>query len=276
MATAKPWLEHTSWGQTSVKCQAMSEDMKALELLFDLHKDQDRQGPGCAAVTRKAIELAGLDSSQPLRIADLGCGSGASTLVLAQELNAQITAVDFAPLFLDKLKVDAERLGLNRKIEIQQGSMDELTFAPAELDVIWSEGAIYNLGFERGVQYCHGFLKPGGVLAVSEATWLTAERPDEIHQWWTSQYDGIATAAEQIQILESNGYALEAYFVEPEHCWMENYYQPLQQSFDDFLAKHNHGELAKEIIEGHVEEIAMYQKYKQYYSYGFYIAKKLG
>jgi hypothetical protein len=36
------------------------------------------------------------------------------------------------------------------------------------------------MGFEQGVAYWKRFLKPGGILAVSEITWLTATRPKAI------------------------------------------------------------------------------------------------
>ena len=38
-----------------------------------------------------------------MRIADIGCGTGASTLVLAENLNAEIVAVDLHPKFLKVL-----------------------------------------------------------------------------------------------------------------------------------------------------------------------------
>ncbi|MEZ4577662.1 MAG: class I SAM-dependent methyltransferase [Desulfobacterales bacterium] len=72
------------------------------------------------------------------------------TLLLARLLNAQVTAVDLFPDFLDVLEARAEHLGLSYKIKILCGSMDNLPFEEAEYDVIWSEGAIYNIGFEKG------------------------------------------------------------------------------------------------------------------------------
>ena len=73
------------------------------ELLIDLHRDAERQGPGGVEQTLRAIELAGLDRTAPLRIADLGCGTGAAAKVLAEHLNAEIVAVDTAQAFLDEL-----------------------------------------------------------------------------------------------------------------------------------------------------------------------------
>ena len=82
--------------------------MNDFQLLIDLHKRAKRQGPGGDSETRKSIALAMLGASEPLKIADIGCGTGASTMLLAHDLNAQVTAVDFLSDFIDVLKIRAE------------------------------------------------------------------------------------------------------------------------------------------------------------------------
>lgn len=93
-----------------------SLSMDDFKLLVDLHKHGARQGPGGDAETLQAISLARIDSREPLAIADVGCGTGASTLLLAQHLNAQITAIDFLPDFLDVLNDRAEQAGVADRI----------------------------------------------------------------------------------------------------------------------------------------------------------------
>lgn len=244
-------------------------------LLIDLHKSKKRQGPGGAAETDLALNLSGTDRSTPLKIADIGCGTGASTLLLAQKLNAQITAVDFLQEFLEVLKDEARNTGLSDQINTLCCSMAELPFTDGEFDVIWSEGAIYNIGFEKGIKEWKRYLKPGGLLVVSEITWLTASRPAEIQSYWEHEYLEIDMASSKFRILEKHGYSPVGYFVLPEHCWMENYYRPLQNGFKDFLDRHGHSEEAKAIIETEILEIEMYERYKSFYSYGVYIAKKM-
>ncbi|MEL7086376.1 MAG: methyltransferase domain-containing protein [Cyanobacteria bacterium J06597_1] len=248
--------------------------MDNLELLVDLHKHGDRQGPGGDSETNRAITLASLDESRWLKVADLGCGTGASTLCLANRLNADIVAVDFVPEFVDVLQSKVDASGLGRVVHPTVGSMEELEFSPNELDVIWSEGAIYNIGFESGVRYWRQFLKPNGVLAVSEITWLSDLRPDDIQSYWDAQYPEIETASAKIKVLEQAGYSPLGYFVLPERCWLDNYYHPLQGRFDAFLNRHSHNDEAQALVDAEIEEIAVFETFKLYFSYGFYIARK--
>ncbi|MEW8418878.1 MAG: methyltransferase domain-containing protein [Candidatus Thiodiazotropha endolucinida] len=244
------------------------------DLLVDLYKGNKRQGPGGDEQTKQALQLAGLvNSSQPLQMADIGCGTGASTLILAEKLNATITAVDLFQDFLDVLNGDAQKRGIADKIKTLAGSMEELPFDGGSLDVIWTEGAIYNMGFAKGVEYFKQFLKSGGILAASEITWLTNERPAEIQQHWDAEYPEIASASEKIKVLEEQGFILKGYFPLPESCWVENYYTPLENNLDRFIAKHE-SEDARTIVQAERTEIALYKKHGAYYSYGFYIAQK--
>ena len=249
--------------------------MDDYQLLIDLHKRANRQGPGGEAETEKALSLAMIDRTAPLKIADIGCGTGASTLLLARLLKAQITAVDFLQDFLEVLEGRAENMGLSEKITTLFCSMDNLPFGDEEYDVIWSEGAIYNIGFERGVKDWSRYLKAGGLLVVSEITWTTASRPSELQRHWESEYSEIDTASSKIGVLEKNGYSPISYFVLPEHCWLENYYRPMQNSFTEFLARNANNEEAQAIVEAEKKEISLYKKCKKYYSYGVYVARKL-
>ncbi len=250
--------------------------MEDYQLLIDLYKGANRQGPGGDAESEKAINLAMIDRSAPLKIADIGSGTGASTLLLARLLNARITAVDFLQDFLEVLEARAKNMGLSEKITTLVCSMDKLPFADEEFDVIWSEGAIYNIGFEKGVMDWNRYLKTGGLLVVSEITWMTSARPPELQNYWVGEYPEIDVASSKIGVLEQRGYSPIGYFVLPEHCWLDNYYRPMQDGFKDFLNRHGNSEAARSIVAAENREIELYEKYKTHYSYGVYIARKLG
>lgn len=248
--------------------------MDNLDLLISLHRKGYRQGPGGDAETRLAITLSGLSDRKNLNVADIGCGTGASTITLAKTLHAHITAVDFLPAFLEELNHRAKVAGVAGQITTLAASMADLPFGPASLDAIWSEGAVYNIGFETGIRNWRPFLKPGGILAVSELTWLSVERPVELDDHWSREYPEVATASEKMALLEAHGYTPVGYFPLPETCWLETYYRPMQARFDAFLAEHDHSKAAKAIVEAEQSEIGLYERFSAFVSYGYYVARK--
>ena len=250
--------------------------MDELQLLVDLHQDGSRQGPGGDDETRLAVALSRLKEETDLKIADIGCGTGASTLVLAEELDAHITAVDFRTEFLGRLEDMARRTGLADRVTTILASMDALPFAEATFDAIWSEGAIYNMGFAAGIEAWATYLKPNGILAVSELTWLSAQRPRELQAYWETEYPEVGTASDKMAVLERRGFSPIGYFALPMHCWLDNYYRPVQERFPDFLSRHENSEDAQAIVMAEQNEISLYERYKAFFGYGYYVARKVG
>lgn len=247
--------------------------MTEIELIIDLHKNTERQGPGSNNDTLKAFEILNLPIVKKIKIADIGCGSGGQTLTLAKKINGQIIAIDFFSDFLDELNNKSQKLAFKNKIITIKKSMDDLPFDKEEFDIIWSEGAIYNIGFENGLKTWKDYLKTGGYIAISEITWITQSRPKEIEKFWLKEYPEIDTASNKIKIIENNGYSLVGYFYLKQNSWI-NYYEQLEAKFETFLKRHDNSQLAKKVVDDYKAEINLYKTYKNYYSYGFYIAKK--
>ena len=248
--------------------------MTELDLIIDLHKNSERQGPGSDSETLRALELINLPYSRKLKVVDIGSGSGGQTITLAQNINGVITAVDIFSVFLDELNKKSKNLDLTDKIITLEKSMDDLSFSEQEFDIIWSEGAIYNIGFENGIRQWKKFLKMGGYLAISDITWISNTRPKEIEDFWAQECPDIDIASNKIKILEDNGYSLAGYFIVSQDSWIENYYKPLKAKFEHFLEHNNNTKLARKVVEDYKTEIDIYEKYKDYFSYGFYVAMK--
>jgi SAM-dependent methyltransferase len=234
----------------------------------------ERQGPGSPEVTVKALSfIEGLTNET--KIADLGCGTGGQTMVLAHHAPGNIIGIDLFPTFIDLFNDNAAKCKLQNRVKGVVGSMDDLPFREEELDVIWSEGAIYNIGFERGLKEWRNYLKTGGYVAVSEASWFTNERPEEIEQFWKDAYPGIDTIPNKVAIMQNAGYVPVAAFILPEICWTDHFYVPQIKAQEVFLDRYADNEFAEGLVANERREAELYSKYKEYYGYVFYIGKKI-
>lgn len=195
-------------------------------------------------------------------------------MVLAQHAPGNITGVDLFPVFIDLFNQNAKKMNLQDKVKGIVGSMDNLAFGDEELDLIWSEGAIYNIGFERGLNEWRKFLKTRGYIAVSEVSWFTKERPAEIDEFWMDAYPEIDTIPNKVAQLQNAGYIPIANFILPENCWTEHFYAPQVRAQEDFLEKNADNKSAVDFIANQRHETQLYNKYKEYYGYVFYIGKK--
>jgi len=244
-----------------------------LELICEYYSGLERQGPGSPEITYRALSFVdGLKEES--RIADIGCGTGGQTMVLAQRAPGKITGIDLFPKFIDIFNQNAKKLNLHDKVIGSVGSMDNLPFGENELDLMWSEGAIYNIGFERGLCEWYKFIRQDGYIAVSEVSWFTDKRPVEIEEFWMDAYSEIDTVPRKMAQLQSAGYIPIACFVLPEVCWTTNFYAPQVTVQKTFLEKYAESDTAKAFIENQRHEEQLYEKYKEYYGYVFYIGKK--
>jgi hypothetical protein len=96
--------------------------------------------------------------------------------------------VVFPQDFLDVLNERDESFKVADRISALACFIDNQRLGAEELDIVWSDGAIYNIGFEKGVAEWHRFLEGAGLLVASEITWLTDSRPAELQQHWDSEY----------------------------------------------------------------------------------------
>jgi SAM-dependent methyltransferase len=245
-----------------------------IDLILETHRGLKRQGPGSTEMTLKALSfLDGLDEIS--RVADMGCGSGGQTMILAQNIPGSITGVDLFPDFVDILNNNAKQLGLQGRVQGVVGSMEDLSFSKEEFDLIWSEGAIDNIGFEEGLDYWNGFLKKGGRIAVTCPSWFTDERPSEVEKFWADAGVNLDTVGSNVSAMQKAGYRFIAAFALPENCWTDNYFIPREAAEQELLQKYAGNKLVEGYVETNKYEAQLYSKYHQHYGYAFYIGEKL-
>ena len=89
------------------------------DLLLEAHISLKRQGPGSANSMRQVLGfLEPLDRFE--QTADLGCGTGGQTMLLAEYLPGTIAGLDLFPEFIEKLNHTVKRLRKQGKRDRRQ------------------------------------------------------------------------------------------------------------------------------------------------------------
>ncbi|ALK09556.1 class I SAM-dependent methyltransferase [Blastochloris viridis] len=189
--------------------------------------DLIRQGPGTTASSLRALEIV-----RPLlpangEVLDVGCGTGASTRVLARHLDRPIRASDVFQASIDIARRRADLVGLGDRVTFDVASLDEPGVAPLSAALIWCEAAAYSVGVGRALEAWRGLLVPGGIAVFSELVWLGGDRPAEAEAFWAREYPGMTDWATLRTMVIDKDFELIADFVLPVDDWWESYYLPL-------------------------------------------------
>jgi SAM-dependent methyltransferase len=240
------------------------------EALFRLFDGLPRQGPGSDDCTREALRRLGVLPAAP-RVLDLGCGSGRSALVLAQALRARVVAVDNHQPFLDQLQAAARERGLEDLVAPRCADMAAPGVPAGSIDLLWSEGAIYFLGFEEGLRLWRPLLAPGGCLAVSECSWLTADPPAEAAAFFRQGYPGMAGVERNLERARAAGFEAIDHFSLPPQAWWHEYYTPLQERMAHLAAEA--GPALAAVIAETRREIDLFRRCGPAYGYVFYLMR---
>lgn len=246
--------------------------MDKMDYFLEVFGRVPRAGPGSTASTRRAYGMMSGVPAAP-RILDIGCGPGVQTVDLLKISGGKVVALDFLPLMIERTKAAAAQAGVSDRLEVLERDMAQMDFAPDSFDIIWSEGAIYNLGFENGLKKVKSFVRPGGHVAVSEPVWLKPDPPAPVVALWT-QYPEIDTVENKRTVIERSGYELEGCFVLPPDTWTVDYYDPMEKLLDARSVEWAGCPMGLSVIEDARNEIALYRKYADYYGYAFFVMRR--
>ncbi|HOX28929.1 MAG TPA: methyltransferase domain-containing protein [bacterium] len=240
--------------------------------------DMPRLGPGENVSTQKALDILsskGLKLNDPkLRVIDIGCGNGIQTLEMAKRVNGTILAVDNHEPYLNELRRRAEVAGVDSKISTLLEDMAKLTSKEERFDLVWSEGALFCMGFREGIAACYSLLAPGGMAAATELVWLQPDPPEECFGFFNAVYPPMTTVGENLRAIRSYGFEILDHFTLSEMAWRDNYLSELGARLPAFREKYSGNKDKLEFIDLFQKEIDIYEKYSSWYGYEFFLMQK--
>ncbi len=245
--------------------------------IFELFEGMPRQGPGLNEVTGEAFGVVEEELKDGAVIVDIGCGSGMQTLELArlsERIEATVVGMDVHEAFLRDFLRRSDGEGVSDRLKVVQGSMAAMPFLDGSVDLIWSEGSIFIVGFEEGLRKWGPLLKENGMMVISELNWLTDERPEEVVEFWQTMGVEVATVEENHEIVVNAGYDLLGSFPLENRGWWQDYYTPVEKRMKELKEIHAGEPDSMMLIEGMLKEIELFRKYGGAYGYQFYIIQK--
>ena len=239
-----------------------------IDLLFG---GMEKLGPGDNAHTR--LVLCRLQKQQFQVIVDAGCGAGRQTLVLAKELGTRIHAVDSYEPFLNDLTRRAQEAGSEHLVQTHCMDMRDIPSMFPHIDLLWSEGSAYNIGFSNALTTWASAINPGGFCVVSELSWLRDPVPDTVREFFRSGYPDMYSVHHNIGVAESAGYKVLHTHTLPREAWVEGYYDILEPRAKALL---DHSDTSvREFAVETVKEIEIFACSEGSYGYVFYVLQRI-
>ena len=201
--------------------------------------------------TRQAFRM--LPQTDKPRILDIGCGSGIPTLELARLSQGEVIGIDIDQSALDKFVGKTKKAGTNDRVKALSCSMFDMDFADESFDIVWAEGSIYAIGFERGLREWKRLLKPGGSMVV---------------------HDEQGNVKEKLEQISYCGYELLGYFTLSKETWWTEYFVPLEKLVNETRTKYPYDPSILEEIQQARVELDMYKKYPESNSSVCFVMKK--
>ncbi len=240
-------------------------------LFYAVFEPLPRQGPGSRACARRALAMCTDLPAQP-DVVDLGAGAGAQTLYVAELTGGRVTAIEaYAPL-VERIAQRARDRGLADRIDAVVGDMNDPPVDGASFDLVWAEGALYNIGIPRALEVCRTLLRPQGYVAFTEAVWRTPDPPAEARALF-EDYPAMGYVDDVLTHLDTAGFDVCGQFVLPDEAWWDDFYGPMLARIDELRAEHGDDPDALAVLDEIATEPAAHRRLGEHYGYAFFVAR---
>ena len=238
-----------------------------IDLLF---ADMDKLSPGDDSLSLYA--LRSLPEHRFEVVVDAGCGTGRQTFVLADELKTLVHAVDSYQPFLDRLTQRGKDKGFGQLLRTHCIDMKDIPSVFPRIDLLWAEGAAYNIGFANALATWAKAIRPDGFAVVSELCWLRDKIPDTVREFFRSGYPEMQSVEQSIQTAEETGYELFNTYRLPKETWVKDYYDILEPRAKSLV---NHSDVAvRDLAIETLKEIETFKISEDSYGYVFFVLQR--
>jgi len=245
-----------------------------MQIFCEVFETLPRQGPGNRACAARALALC-RDLPPVPAVIDLGCGVGGQTRDLVELTSGKIVAVDSHAPSIERLRATVAEHGLSQRVLPVVGDMANLGQRPGSFDLVWSEGALYNIGIERALGVCHGLLRSGGYLAFTDAVWRKENPPPEVKASFENDYPTMGRVPDVLTAIERCGFSLIDHFTLPDEAWWDDFYTPMLRRIEDLRGSYADDDDALAALDQLAQEPEMHQRYSDYYAYEFFVTRRV-
>ena len=245
------------------------------QIFFEVFESLPRQGPGNRACAARALVFC-RDLPPAPAVLDLGCGVGGQTLQLAELTSGSIVALDSHAASIERLRATVAVRGFAERIQPTVGDMANPGLPPASFDLVWSEGALYNIGIEKALRVCRVLLRPGGYLAFTDAVWCRDNPPPEVKAGFDADYPAMGRVPDVLAAIENSGFSLIGHFNLPDEAWWDDFYTPMEIRIEELRGKYRADDEALAVLDQLAQEPEMHRRHSGYYAYEFFVARLMG
>lgn len=239
---------------------------------FAVFEALPRQGPGSRDCSARALAMCPDLPASP-EVVDLGCGSGAQTVDVAELTGGTVVAVDAHLPFAAMVAERAAARGLVGRVRTITGDMAASGLPDGCADLVWSEGALYNLGLERALPLCRGLLRPGGYLAFTDAVWLTDEVPAAVRAVF-ADYPTMGSVSDALDAITRAGFEVVGHFPLAQEAWWDDFYTPMRSRVAELRADASLTAEALAVLDECDAEIDVRAEHGDTYGYEWFVARR--